>query len=626
MSIAALEQVHTEVRRLAVAGSDLAAGDFRLKKLVPPLAKSAEKAPVFGKIVEAIEKVLGSNHETSPTALLELSSLVSSVLYTQGKTGAEGALEAFPPSPMPLSTSNTSARVLQPLIEALTSTGAGRLELVRDAHARGAFADLRLVRPALGALDDPYPEMADLVAKEVLPIYGRALLPELRGSYDPKGKGPHARRLELMSRLDREGTHPTVLEALEEGSKEVRLAALGCLEGRADAAALLLPQVKARAQEVRAAAYRALARIDRPEVVEALEAAIRGKDVELVAPYVAKNANLDLAALMLDELTKQLAVVRALDPTAKKATGRSADAGPVARLLVLLRGVSGRTDAPLVEVLLAALADHAVLARLAADVHESGALAVEHVAQALLLAGDPRGRAALAAFGAEAPSYLVQAAFVATTLADGPAAAFTVFSPVFLERPSGRAKAAKEAIARAEAIAGLLRHRAQAQKDDEDYYWYGGEGLVAQRFTDIAVDPRWLGAAVKVEDRDLILALAEPGHPELHGYLTRAVRDALGAKKPEPSYELGAVLEGLVKSAHPELVPLFVEVCERFAKGTGQWTDYMIHLNIFAHIPKLPPAAIEPLKALIPKMSDKILDGFAEPLDALVRKHAGSKN
>lgn len=429
-----------------------------------------------------------------------------------------------------------------------------------------------------------------------------------------------------MSRLDPEGTHPTVLEALEEGSKEVRLAALGCLEGRADAAALLLPQVKARAQEVRAAAYRALARIDRPEVVEALEAAIRGKDVELVAPYVAKNANLDLAALMLDELTRQLAVVRALDPKAKKATGKSPDAGPVARFLVLLRGVSGRTDAPLVDVLLAALADHAVLAPLAADVHESGALAVEHVAQALLLAGDPRGRAALAAFGAEAPSYLVQAAFVATTLADGPAAAFAVFSPVFLERPSGRTKAAKEAIARAEAIAGLLRHRAQARERDEDYYWYGGEGLVAQRFTDIAVDPRWLGAAVKVEDRDLILALAEPGHPELHGYLTRAVRDALGAKKPEPSYELGAVLEGLVKSAHPELVPLFVEVCERFAKGTGQWTDYMIHLNIFAHIPKLPPAAIEPLKALIPKMSDKILDGFAEPLDALVRKHAGSKN
>ena len=65
MSIAALNQVYDEVRRLAIAGSDLAANDFRLKKLVPPLRKSATKAAVFGKVADSVEEVLGSTPKTS---------------------------------------------------------------------------------------------------------------------------------------------------------------------------------------------------------------------------------------------------------------------------------------------------------------------------------------------------------------------------------------------------------------------------------------------------------------------------------------------------------------------------------------------------------------------------------
>ena len=40
MSIAVLTQVYDEARRLAVAGSAVARGDFRLKKLLPPLEQA----------------------------------------------------------------------------------------------------------------------------------------------------------------------------------------------------------------------------------------------------------------------------------------------------------------------------------------------------------------------------------------------------------------------------------------------------------------------------------------------------------------------------------------------------------------------------------------------------------
>jgi len=49
MSIPVLIQVYDEMRRLAIAGSAVASGDFRLKRLVEPLTKAGEKAPVFAK-------------------------------------------------------------------------------------------------------------------------------------------------------------------------------------------------------------------------------------------------------------------------------------------------------------------------------------------------------------------------------------------------------------------------------------------------------------------------------------------------------------------------------------------------------------------------------------------------
>ena len=169
MSIAALNQVYDEVRRLAIAGSDLAAGDFRLKKLVAPLRKSATKAPVFGKVADSIDRVLACTPQTSAQSVLELASLVTAILYTQGETGATGALKPLETTDLGLTVSRTSARILKPLIEALTTTGSGRLEIIRDAHSRGGFKDLRLIKHAVGAIDDPYPEIADFICGQGAP-------------------------------------------------------------------------------------------------------------------------------------------------------------------------------------------------------------------------------------------------------------------------------------------------------------------------------------------------------------------------------------------------------------------------------------------------------------------------
>src|SRR5204862_7818175 len=95
MSIAVLAQVYDETRRLAVAGSVVAGGDFRLKKLVPPLEQAGAKAPVFARVGQAAKAVVEANEQTSAEALLELATLVNAILYTQGETGCPGPLRAI---------------------------------------------------------------------------------------------------------------------------------------------------------------------------------------------------------------------------------------------------------------------------------------------------------------------------------------------------------------------------------------------------------------------------------------------------------------------------------------------------------------------------------------------------
>src|SRR3954463_15657903 len=93
MSIAVLTQVYDEARRLAVAGSAVARGDFRLKKLLPVLDQAGAKAPVFAKVAASARALIDGPGETSAENLLELASLVTAVLHTQGETGVAGPLE-----------------------------------------------------------------------------------------------------------------------------------------------------------------------------------------------------------------------------------------------------------------------------------------------------------------------------------------------------------------------------------------------------------------------------------------------------------------------------------------------------------------------------------------------------
>ena len=93
---------------------------------------------MFNRMAQAVSQVLDAEKSGSASRLLELGTLLNSVLYTQGKTETKEELVPMEGTGAKLSTSMTY-RKLHPLIEALTQKGQGRMEQIRQGYDDGCF-------------------------------------------------------------------------------------------------------------------------------------------------------------------------------------------------------------------------------------------------------------------------------------------------------------------------------------------------------------------------------------------------------------------------------------------------------------------------------------------------------
>jgi len=301
MSLALIHESAKEVRRLAIAGSPLAVGDFRIKKLIAPLEQAGANVPVFAQVAKAISELTNGTEAESAPRLLVLSTLVNAILYTQGQTSAAGDFAAIEVFPAHYTSTRNTARTLRPLIAALTKSGGGRFEVIKTACESGNLNDLRLVGPAIYALGDSYPEMADLVAEKIFPGFGPGIVPRLRVGLDLKGKKEDARKLQVMHQLDPAGTVELCKTALEDGAVDVRVVAVACLGKHEDCLPLVLEQANSKNKQVRAAALEALAEHDRPEVVKLFGELIKGNVFDILARPFRTLRNRQVLRNMLDE-------------------------------------------------------------------------------------------------------------------------------------------------------------------------------------------------------------------------------------------------------------------------------------------------------------------------------------
>ncbi|WP_020617375.1 hypothetical protein [Paenibacillus daejeonensis] len=313
MSVVLLKELYSEVSRLYIAGSDLAAGDFRLKRMLPGLQQAGEKAPVFRKLGEGVQGLVepaGQEEGSSAARLQELTLLLSSILHTQGSYAPEGELRELDSQPVTLGTEQPYRRVAE-VIEALSTTGSGRHEIVIEAFKDGLFQDLRLVQHAVRALHDPYAELADYARDTILPAYGRTILPLLRERFDRAGGKGDARTIEVLAKLaetDKEWTE--IYEAADQGSSTVRVAAIPHLGTRPAYEADLIRWAGDSKKAVRAAAYLALPHLDSEAAHTKLYEAMGRADAELASDALARVRSHPIASQLakdagqlLEELT-----------------------------------------------------------------------------------------------------------------------------------------------------------------------------------------------------------------------------------------------------------------------------------------------------------------------------------
>lgn len=254
MSIPVLNELYDELKRLTVAGSSLACDDFGLKKLMPRLKKLGEASPVFLKLYTKTEELV-STVENSEDNLLELLTLASAILYTQGEWEINGDIKELEVIPND-GTATLGYRKLSGIIEALTMKGQGRYNTICEAYNEGVFhkKDKRLIYPILNGLEDPYTELTDFIIQNIIPVYGKMMLPMLKNDFKIDGNNGDGKRLRAIYVLCGKEEMELYKLAASEGSVNVKLSAIEILNNEKAPEDIFLELAKDKRKEIREAA------------------------------------------------------------------------------------------------------------------------------------------------------------------------------------------------------------------------------------------------------------------------------------------------------------------------------------------------------------------------------------
>ncbi|MDR2287116.1 MAG: HEAT repeat domain-containing protein [Prevotellaceae bacterium] len=203
MKFLPLYDLQKEINRLFIAGSKFAKNDPRLQKQAVVFAKLGEKSPVFKKVAEGIENLVNAESIYSSTKLLEISTLLYSILYTQGETVDTGQKETELEPVMPLKEAytNKSYLALKPLIEILTSQKAGRMRDMEMIFENRQFNDFRIYHLFDAALADNHAGFAEYIETTVIPAIGKPMIPFIINGFSLEGKPDDVRRFRILHKL-----------------------------------------------------------------------------------------------------------------------------------------------------------------------------------------------------------------------------------------------------------------------------------------------------------------------------------------------------------------------------------------------------------------------------------------
>jgi len=194
------------------------------------------------------------------------------------------------------------------VIEALTRTGSGRLEIIREAYQEDIFHDLRLVNPLISALDNNYPEIADLVSR-ILEEWGEAMIPVLKADINFQGGKGQSRKVDLISKISGREEKEFYLEAIEKGSVEVKSSAVRALKDLPECEDVLLELSKDKKKEIREASLLSLADLGSEAAVKRLVEVFNSKERSIAVYPVKVSKARTISQMLLEEGEKLLEII-----------------------------------------------------------------------------------------------------------------------------------------------------------------------------------------------------------------------------------------------------------------------------------------------------------------------------
>lgn len=554
MSIDLLYELQQDTRRLFIAGSGLAAGDMRLQRKLPQLQKLGEASPIFKRIGESVARVVGSTADGSAAALLDLGNLLYSVLYTQGKTGADAAL-------LPLAgtdgewRTNVPYRKLQPLLQALTQKGQGRLEVLERALEEGLFTDARVMPAAVQALDDTYSDIPELLQRKVIPAYGTKVLGLLTDSFRLDGGKGASRRLELIHLAQGEAALPLLLKAATEGAVEVRAAAVEQLGSYASQESFLLEAVEDRRKEIRQAAYIALSRLGTPAAVERIRQGLKSKDRDIV---IEPARRCEAAALVA-------AVIQDAEQTVEQIVAQSGGEKAVQQLVAYLQSLDYAKQPEVADLLMRMLSSEAFVSL-------KTEAAQEKAADLLLGLRLPETDRFMLDLGGKYECKFVAYGFRAALRLLSSAEIYERYAPLLQERRSTPAKALLQTmssiVSTMSRMSGDRERSPELDADKWDPRWVRlFAGLPDDKDDDQTVRP------AVVQDEELVCNLVRVYDPDVEQYLIRQCE-----ARSSSNYRHTQLLLALFRIGSQQAPELLMQLLERESKrryfyiDPTQWT------------------------------------------------------
>ncbi len=260
MDITPIYELRNRLRTAMIAGTNLLAEDFRLKRAAEDMKPLEQASPVFKKISELTGNLSADAQEDKEGILLDAITLVDAVLCTQGQVLAAGTVEPLAIQSFGTAVTNAPYSVVKTLVDALTGSGNGHYQYVTETHKNQPelFCDYRVKAAMVKALGASYAELAELAATW-LKQDGEEIIPLLQNGFDPKGKKEMVRRVQVLDAVGRETCNAFYIKMLGDAQKDVRQALIYALRHSPENAALLLDLVRTEKGNAKKTAYCALA-------------------------------------------------------------------------------------------------------------------------------------------------------------------------------------------------------------------------------------------------------------------------------------------------------------------------------------------------------------------------------